>query len=39
MMFSNYDEQLPISDEDYKDYFRGLYKVVEMRYEEDILKV
>ena len=38
MMFSNYDEKPPISDEECKDYFRGLYKVVEMRYEEDILR-
>ena len=38
MMFSNYDEPHPISDEDCKDYFRGLYKAVEMRYEEDILE-
>jgi hypothetical protein len=38
MIFSNYDEQPPISDEDCKDYFRGLYKVVKMRYEEDILR-
>ena len=38
MIFSNYDEPHPISDEDCKDYFRGLYKAVEMRYEEDILE-
>ena len=37
MMFSNYDKPHPISDEDYKDYFRGLYKAIEMRYEEDTL--
>ena len=38
MMFSNYDEPVPVSDEDYMDYFRDLYKVIEMRYEEDILE-
>ena len=38
MMFSNYDEPHPISDEDYKDYFRGLYKAVEMRYEQDAIE-
>ena len=38
MMFSNYDEPHPIPDEDCRIYFRGLYKVVEMRYEEDILE-
>jgi hypothetical protein len=37
MMFSSYDDPLPISDEDYRDYFRGLYKAIEMRYEEDVL--
>ena len=37
-MFSNYDEPHPISDEDYKDYFRGLYKAVEMRYEQDAIE-
>lgn len=38
MMFSNYEEPRPIRDEDYKEYFRSLYKAVEMRYEEDILE-
>lgn len=38
MMFSNYDEPRPISDEDYKEYFRSLYKAVEMRYEEDVME-
>ena len=38
MMFSNYEKPRPILDEDYKDYFRGLYKAVEMRYEEDVME-
>jgi hypothetical protein len=38
MMFSNYDEPHPIPEEDCKDYFRSLYKAIEMRYEEDILE-
>jgi hypothetical protein len=38
MMFSNYDEPHPIPEEECKDYFRGLYKAVEMMYEEDILE-
>ena len=38
MMFSNFDEPHPIPDEDYKEYFRDLYKAVEMMYEEDIME-
>jgi hypothetical protein len=38
MMFSNYEEPRPILDEDYKEYFRSLYKAVEMRYEEDVME-
>jgi hypothetical protein len=38
MMFSNYKKPHPISDEDCKDYFRSLYKYIEMLYEEDILE-
>ena len=38
MMFSNYNDPQPISDEEYKDYFRSLYKYIEMVYEEDILE-
>ena len=38
MMFSNYEKPYPIPEEDVLDYFRGLYKAVEMMYEEDVLE-
>lgn len=37
MIFSKPDEPHPIPDEDVLDYFRGLYKYVEMKMEEDLL--
>ena len=37
MMFSNYNEPHPISNDDCRDYFRQLYKFVEMIYTERIL--
>jgi hypothetical protein len=38
MMFSNYDKPLPIHENDCKDYFRSLYKYIEMMYETDIME-
>jgi hypothetical protein len=37
MMFSNYNEPHPISNDDCRDYFRHLYKYVEMMYTERVL--
>jgi len=38
MMFSSYSSPHPIAEEEYCDYFRSLYKYVEMVYEENILE-
>ena len=38
MMFSNYEEPYPVSEEDIKDNFRSLYKYIEMIYEEDVME-
>jgi hypothetical protein len=38
MMFSSFREPHPISEEECRDYFRSLYKYVEMVYEENILE-
>lgn len=37
MMFSNYNEPHPIAHEECCEYFRSLYKYVEMIYEDNIL--
>ena len=38
MMFSNYEKPYPVPEEDVKDNFRGLYKYIEMIYEEDAME-
>ena len=38
MMFSSYSAPHPIAEEECRDYFRSLYKYVEMVYEENILE-
>jgi len=37
MMFSNYNDPHPVSNEDCRDYFRHLYKFVEMVYTDSVL--